>query len=117
VLWLFKHVSTPEDKKMGYPPIAIFGAYTTNVPTTDGYITEDPNTILFSLIPKFRCIYPQTKYKMPCSNYLNSDDEFKKGIGFSRDPNNNTYRIWIDENMSNLSSINNQWDVFGNEDL
>ena len=48
LIWIFKHVSSYEDKKRGLPKIAIFGAYTGIVPQQNGHDTSDKECYLFS---------------------------------------------------------------------
>ena len=120
LVWLFRHNSSEEDTKKGLPKIAVFGAYTTVVPKTNGHDSSDKDCYLFSLIPKFKCLYPMKYQNMACSNYMNSSDDFKKGIGFSRDDKSNRFRLWIDENFATGCYVSNNTyhsDVFQNETI
>jgi len=47
ILWLFQHVSTDSDLRMGKPTKVIFGAWTTVVPQTNGSETTDTQCYLF----------------------------------------------------------------------
>lgn len=48
---------------------------------------------------------------------MNSNPEFRVGLGFSRDERYNTFRIWIDSNMQDQSYVGTQLDVFGGKEL
>ena len=113
LIWIFKHISSDEDKKRGLPSIAIFGAFTGTVPQMkSGADTSDKECYLFSLVPTFKVLY-QIKYtNMICNNYMNSAEGFKKGIGFARNENTKNFRLWIGDTFNQGSSITNAPDVF-----
>lgn len=65
----------------------------------------DEESYVFSLFPKFRNFFSLNDEKsMPCFNYLNySQDGRKNGIGFGGNMKQNSFRIWIDQDIANKS--------------
>lgn len=73
-------------------------------------------TYVFSLYPKFaNYFYENSETTLPYFNYLNVSNKNKKiGLGFGGNLNQNTFRIWIDQDVFHRSYAINEDLTFEN---
>ena len=107
---LFKH----SEKFMGSKEISnIFGVFISSNCSLFPQLICDNDIYIFSIIPKFKQIFPAKK-ENNFVGYLNYKENEKKGFGIGIAPN---YKIWIDESIKNNSYISETDEIFEKDSI
>lgn len=107
-LILIKHLERfDQEENMSSDAHYIFGGYCSTPWRPQPANTGDPNSYVFSLLPRFRNYFSQfgeggRSYAYIC---LDKKDQIPKGIGFGGD-NYKVFRIWLDEDLYGKSYVN-----------